>query len=67
MACACGGGGSAQLAYRLTSVVDGEQVTWYVATLGEVRKARAGGATLAAVAVKREEMDEWAARQSGAA
>jgi hypothetical protein len=57
----------AQLAYRLTGVIDGEQVTWYVATLGEVRKARAGGATLAAVAVKREEMDEWAARQSGAA
>jgi len=67
MACGCGGGGSADLAYRLTSVVDGEQVMWYVATLGEVRKARQGGASLAAVAVKRAEMDEWAARQSGAA
>ena len=66
MACACGSGG-ANIAYRLATSIDGEQTTTYVATLGEVRMARKGGAAVAAVAVPKTEMDEWQAKQDAAA
>lgn len=66
MACGCGSGGAGQLAYRLTAVIDGQQVTWYVPTLAAVRDAKRNG-TVAAVAVPKAEMDEWAAKQETAA